>query len=185
MKEIDGEQPWLRTQPDPSDPKDLAFYEGVGRKLDATLMSKKKKVALDKLSESLGQIRDNLVVNLLKEGKHLYLLMHFQQDFLPYADVFNDVAPFEVEMPQGANAIVVKDSCAYVARQSVSRMEMGDHVMVPGIEATSDVTGVAGGRSGPARWHHVVTPVTPKASRLAKAQLRLQDVNGVPTAPGV
>ena len=101
-------------------------------------MSKKKEVALDKLNDSLEQIRDNLVVNLLKEGKHLDILKHFQQDFLPYADVFNDVAPFEVEMPQGANAIVVKDACAYVACQAVSRMEMGDPIMVPGVVAMSD-----------------------------------------------
>ena len=71
---------------------------------------------------------------------------------------FNDAAPFETKV--------------------------GDHVMVPCIDATSVVTGVAGGRSGLAHWLHVVTPVTRKASRLAKAQLRLTDVNGVPAAPG-
>ena len=137
------------------DPTDLAFYKDIGRKLDATLMSKKKKVALDKLNESLGQIRDNLVVNLLKEGKHLDILKHFLQDSVPYTDVFNDAAPFKTKV--------------------------GDHVMVPGIDATSDVTGVAGGRSGLAHWLHVVTPVTRKALRLAKrnfAKRREQGTNG-------
>ena len=75
------------------DPNDFAFYEDIGPKLDATLMSKKKKAAVDKLNESLGQVRDNFVVNLPKEGKHLDILKHFSQDFLPYADVFSDVAP--------------------------------------------------------------------------------------------
>ena len=138
LMEIDGELPWSRVQPDQSDSKDLAIYEDPGRKLGTTLMSKKK-AAMDKLNESLVQVEDTFSVNLLKEDKHLDFLKHFQQDFLPYADVFNNAAPFEVELPQGANAIVVKDTCAYVACQSVSRMKMVDHIMVPGIEATSDV----------------------------------------------
>ena len=114
LMKIDGELPWSRVQPDLSDAKDVAICEDTGRKLGATFMPKKKKAALDKLNESLGKVGDNFVVNLLKEGKHLDILKHFQQGFLPYADVFNDVAPFEVEMPQGANAIVVKDVCAFV-----------------------------------------------------------------------
>ena len=114
--------------------------------------------ALDKRYESLEQIRDNLVVNLLKEGKHLDILKHFLQDLMPYTDVFNDAAPFETKV--------------------------GDHVMVPGIDATSDVTGVAGGRSGLAHWLHVVTPVTPKlrTETSKRRDLALKSVRWVPTA---
>jgi flavin reductase (DIM6/NTAB) family NADH-FMN oxidoreductase RutF len=196
LNEIDGEQPWLRVQPDLSDSKNLAIYEDTGRKLGVTLLSKKKKAALDKLNdammaalgkvstgryivtasrsdisnaipatwvmpasteppsvafavpkdkaiESLVQVGDTFVVNLLEEGKHLDILKHFQQDFLPGADVFNGVASFEVETPQGANAIVVKDACAYVVCQAVSRMEAGDHVIVTGIVVMGDAAGDA------------------------------------------
>ena len=89
------------------------------------------------------QVGDTFGVNLSEEGKHLDIMKHFQQDFLSGVDVFNGVASFEVEMPQGADAIVVKDACAYVACQAVPRMEAGDHIMVPGIVAMSDAcTGI-------------------------------------------
>jgi flavorubredoxin/flavin reductase (DIM6/NTAB) family NADH-FMN oxidoreductase RutF len=186
LDDADGEQPWLRFEPDLSDAKNLAIYEETGRKLAATLLAPKKKAAMDKLNdammaalgkvsngryivtasragvsnavpatwvmpastepatvafavpkdkalESLVQRGDTFVVNLLEEGKHLDVLKHFQQDFRVGADVFAGVDTFEVQTPQKGNGIVLKEACAYVACQTVSRMEAGDHIIVNGV----------------------------------------------------
>lgn len=83
-------------------------------------------VAKDRAIESLMQVGDTFVLNILEEGNHLPLMKHFLKRFPPGADRFAGVRtrPAENKSP------ILADSLAYVECEVVSRMELSDHWLV-------------------------------------------------------
>ena len=83
-------------------------------------------VAKDRAIESLMQVGDTFVLNVLEEGNHLPLMKHFLKRFPPGADRFAGVRtrPAENKSP------ILADSLAYLECEVVSRMELSDHWLV-------------------------------------------------------
>lgn len=83
-------------------------------------------VAKDRAIESLMQVGDTFVLNVLEEGSHLPLMKHFLKRFPPGADRFAGVRtrPAENKSP------ILADSLAYLECEVVSRMELSDHWLV-------------------------------------------------------
>lgn len=85
--------------------------------------------------QSLIQVGDTFVVNLLEEGNYLEVFKHFQQDLKPGQDIFEGIATTEVES-KGGKHIAVPDACAFITCRVFSRMDASDHVVICG-EAVS------------------------------------------------
>jgi flavin reductase (DIM6/NTAB) family NADH-FMN oxidoreductase RutF len=83
-------------------------------------------VAKDRAIESLLQIEDTFVLNILEEGKYQALMKHFLKRFPPGADRFAEV---ETQIATNKSPILV-DALAYLECQVVSRMDCGDHWIV-------------------------------------------------------
>ena len=78
-------------------------------------------VAKDRAIESLMQVGDTFVLNILEEGNHLPLMKHFLKRFPPGADRFAGVRtrPANNQSP-----------LAYLECEVASRMELNDHWLV-------------------------------------------------------
>ncbi|NCJ05732.1 MBL fold metallo-hydrolase [Synechococcales cyanobacterium C] len=83
-------------------------------------------VAKDRAIESLMQVGDQFVLNVLEEGKHLGLMKHFLKRFPPGADRFAGV---NTQLAQNGSPILA-DALAYLECEVVSRMECSDHWLV-------------------------------------------------------
>ncbi|MBD0268143.1 MAG: diflavin flavoprotein [Cyanobacteria bacterium Co-bin8] len=83
-------------------------------------------VAKDRAIESLMQVGDEFVLNILEEGKHLPLMKHFLKRFPPGADRFAGVRT----RPATNGSPLLADALAYLECQVVSRMEVSDHWVV-------------------------------------------------------
>lgn len=83
-------------------------------------------VAKDRAIESLMQVGDRFVLNVLAEGQHLPLLKHFLKRFPPGADRFAGVKIYPAEN----GAAILADALAYMECEVVSRMECSDHWVV-------------------------------------------------------
>jgi flavorubredoxin/flavin reductase (DIM6/NTAB) family NADH-FMN oxidoreductase RutF len=83
-------------------------------------------VAKDRAIESLMQVGDRFVLNVLEEGKHLGLMKHFLKRFAPGADRFAGVNT----QPASSGAPILTDALAYMDCEVISRMECSDHWLV-------------------------------------------------------
>ena len=80
-------------------------------------------VAKDRAIESLMQVGDRFVLNVLEEGNYQKLMRHFLKRFAPGADRFAGVRT----QPAQNGAPILADALAYMECEVVSRMDCGDH----------------------------------------------------------
>jgi flavorubredoxin/flavin reductase (DIM6/NTAB) family NADH-FMN oxidoreductase RutF len=80
-------------------------------------------VAKDRAIESLMQVGDRFVLNVLEEGNYQKLMKHFLKRFAPGADRFEGVKT----QPAENGAPILGDALAYMECEVVSRMDCGDH----------------------------------------------------------
>lgn len=83
-------------------------------------------VAKDRAIESLMQVGDTFVLNILEEGNHLPLMKHFLKRFPPGADRFAGVRT----RPAQNKSPILADALAYLECEVTSRMELSDHWLV-------------------------------------------------------
>jgi len=83
-------------------------------------------VAKDRAIESLMQVGDRFVLNVLEEGNHLTLMKHFLKRFPPGADRFAGVKT----QPAANGSPILTDALAYLECEVASRMECSDHWIV-------------------------------------------------------
>merc|ERR1712107_271269 len=88
-------------------------------------------IAKDHPLQSLTQIGDQFVVNMLEEGNYLDLMKHFQKDIMPGEDIFAGVETTEVQAGY-ARGIAVTGCSAYLTCTVYSRMDAGDHILICG-----------------------------------------------------
>ncbi|MFM7634895.1 MAG: diflavin flavoprotein [Cyanobacteriota bacterium] len=84
-------------------------------------------VAKDRAIESLLQVGDRFVLNILREDNHQSLLRHFLRRFPPGADRFAGVAVLD-DVARGGP--VLGDALAYLGCRVSQRMEVSDHWVV-------------------------------------------------------
>jgi flavorubredoxin/flavin reductase (DIM6/NTAB) family NADH-FMN oxidoreductase RutF len=80
-------------------------------------------VAKDRAIESLMQVGDRFVLNVLEEGNYQILMKHFLKRFAPGADRFEGVRTQAAEN----GAPILTDALAYMECEVISRMDCGDH----------------------------------------------------------
>lgn len=83
-------------------------------------------VAKDRAIESLMQVGDRFVLNVLEEGNHLHLMKHFLKRFPPGADRF---AGIKTQSAENGSPILT-DALAYLECEVSTRMEASDHWIV-------------------------------------------------------
>ena len=83
-------------------------------------------VAKDRAIESLMQVGDRFVLNILEEGKYQGLMKHFLKRFKPGADRFAGV---KTQTATNGSPILT-DALAYLECEVSSRMECSDHWVV-------------------------------------------------------
>ena len=83
-------------------------------------------VAKDRAIESLMQVGDSFVLNVLEEGNYQALMKHFLKRFPPGADRFAGVKTQQAEN----GSPILTDALAYMECQVASRMECSDHWIV-------------------------------------------------------
>jgi flavorubredoxin/flavin reductase (DIM6/NTAB) family NADH-FMN oxidoreductase RutF len=83
-------------------------------------------VAKDRAIESLLQIGDRFVLNVLAEGNYQHLIRHFLKRFPPGADRFEDI-PI---VPANNGSPILAESLAYIECEVSSRLECSDHWIV-------------------------------------------------------
>lgn len=83
-------------------------------------------VAKDRAIESLMQVGDRFVLNVLEEGNYQKLMRHFLKRFAPGADRFQGVKT----QPAQNGAPILTDALAYIECEVISRMDCGDHWVV-------------------------------------------------------
>lgn len=84
-------------------------------------------VAKDRAIESLLQVGDRFVLNILREDNHQQLLRHFLRRFPPGADRFAGVSTLE---GAAAGGPVLGDALAYLGCRVAQRMEGPDHWII-------------------------------------------------------
>jgi flavorubredoxin/flavin reductase (DIM6/NTAB) family NADH-FMN oxidoreductase RutF len=80
-------------------------------------------VAKDRAIESLMQVGDRFVLNILEEGNYQPLMKHFLKRFAPGADRFEGVKT----QPAENGTPILTDALAYIECEVTSRMDCGDH----------------------------------------------------------
>ncbi|MBV9388300.1 MAG: diflavin flavoprotein [Chroococcidiopsidaceae cyanobacterium CP_BM_ER_R8_30] len=83
-------------------------------------------VAKDRAIESLMQVGDRFVLNVLEEGNYQALMKHFLKRFAPGADRFAGVKT----QPAQNGSPILTDALAYMECKVESRMELSDHWIV-------------------------------------------------------
>ncbi|MBW4575600.1 MAG: diflavin flavoprotein [Aphanothece sp. CMT-3BRIN-NPC111] len=83
-------------------------------------------VAKDRAIESLMQVGDRFVLNVLEEGNYQALMKHFLKRFPPGADRFAGIKT----QPAENGSPILTDALAYMECQVSSRMECSDHWLV-------------------------------------------------------
>ncbi len=83
-------------------------------------------VAKDRAIESLMQVGDRFVLNVLEEGNYQGLMKHFLKRFPPGADRFAGV---KTQLAENGSPILT-DALAYMECHVASRMELSDHWIV-------------------------------------------------------
>lgn len=80
-------------------------------------------VAKDRAIESLLQVNDTFVLNVLEEGRYQPLMKHFLKRFPPGADRFASVATYDA--PNGSP--ILAEALAYLECTVAHRLEVSDH----------------------------------------------------------
>jgi flavorubredoxin/flavin reductase (DIM6/NTAB) family NADH-FMN oxidoreductase RutF len=80
-------------------------------------------VAKDRAIESLLQVGDHFVLNVLEEGNYQGLMKHFIQRFPPGADRFERVKTYQANN----GCPILADALAYLECEVKSRLDCGDH----------------------------------------------------------
>jgi flavin reductase (DIM6/NTAB) family NADH-FMN oxidoreductase RutF len=84
-------------------------------------------VAKDRAIESLMQVGDSFVLNVLEEGKYQGLMKHFLKRFAPGADRFAGVKTY----PAATNeSPILAEALAYMECEITTRMDCGDHWVI-------------------------------------------------------
>ena len=83
-------------------------------------------VAKDRAIESLMQVGDRFVLNVLEEGNYQALMKHFLKRFSPGADRFAGVKT----QPAENGSPILTDALAYMECKVSTRMELSDHWIV-------------------------------------------------------
>jgi flavorubredoxin/flavin reductase (DIM6/NTAB) family NADH-FMN oxidoreductase RutF len=83
-------------------------------------------VANDRAIDSLMQVGDRFVLNVLEEGKYQPLMKHFLKRFAPGADRFEGI---KTQTAKNGSPIL-QEALAYIECEVVSRMECLDHHVV-------------------------------------------------------
>ena len=83
-------------------------------------------VAKDRAIESLMQVGDKFVLNVLEEGNYQKLMRHFLKRFKPGADRFAGVNTQEANN----GSPILSEALAYVECEVASRMECSDHWVI-------------------------------------------------------
>lgn len=83
-------------------------------------------VAKDRAIESLMQVGDRFVLNVLEEGNYQRLMKHFLKRFSPGTDRFAGVKT----QPAENGSPILMDALAYMECEVASRMECSDHWLV-------------------------------------------------------
>jgi flavin reductase (DIM6/NTAB) family NADH-FMN oxidoreductase RutF len=83
-------------------------------------------VAKDRAMESLMQIGDRFVLNVLAEGNYQHLIRHFLKRFPPGADRFEDIPT----VPANNGSPILAESLAYLECEVSNRLECSDHWIV-------------------------------------------------------
>ncbi len=83
-------------------------------------------VAKDRAIESLMQVGDRFVLNILEEGNYQHLMKHFLKRFKPGEDRFAGINTQKAEN----GSPILGDALAYLECEVVSRMETSDHWIV-------------------------------------------------------
>ena len=83
-------------------------------------------VAKDRAIESLMQVGDHFVLNVLEADNYAHLMTHFLKRFPPGADRFAGVKTRDADN----GSPILADALAYMECTVVSRMEMSDHWLV-------------------------------------------------------
>ncbi|MCW6036774.1 diflavin flavoprotein [Spirulina subsalsa FACHB-351] len=83
-------------------------------------------VAKDRAIESLMQVGDRFVLNILEEGNYQPLMKHFLKRFKPGEDRFEGVKT----QPATDGSPILTDALAYLECEVVSRMDAPDHWIV-------------------------------------------------------
>ncbi|MEO0409988.1 MAG: diflavin flavoprotein [Cyanobacteria bacterium P01_A01_bin.135] len=103
-------------------------------------------VAKDRAIESLLQVEDGFVLNVLEEGRYRPLMKHFLKRFAPGEDRFA-----EVETRQASNGSpILAEALAYMECQVDSRLDCHDHWVIYG----SVSRGRVANRDGLTAVHH-------------------------------
>jgi flavorubredoxin/flavin reductase (DIM6/NTAB) family NADH-FMN oxidoreductase RutF len=103
-------------------------------------------VAKDRAIESLMQVGDRFVLNILEEGNYSHLMRHFLKRFAPGQDRFEGVNT----QPAQNGSPILTDALAYLECQVMSRMDAGDHWIV----YSSIDTGRVSKENGMTAVHH-------------------------------
>ena len=82
-------------------------------------------VAKDRAIESLLQVNDRFVLNILQENNYLHLFRHFLKRFPPGANRFEGV---ELMNDLAAGGPVLSDALAFLSCKVIQRMETTDHL---------------------------------------------------------
>jgi len=97
-------------------------------------------VSNDRAIDSLMQVGDKFVLNMLEEGNYQTLMRHFLKRFAPGADRFEGV-----KTQAAANGSpILQDALAYIECEVVSRLACGDHHVVYATVDTGRVAKVEG-----------------------------------------
>ncbi|MDJ0898055.1 MAG: diflavin flavoprotein [Xenococcus sp. MO_188.B8] len=83
-------------------------------------------VAKDRAMESLLQIGDRFVLNVLEEGNYQHIIRHFLKRFPPGADRFEGIKT----VPASNGSPIIAESLAYIECEVTSRLECSDHWIV-------------------------------------------------------
>ena len=84
-------------------------------------------VAKDRAIESLLQVNDRFVLNILQENNYLHLFRHFLKRFPPGANRFKGVELMKDLAPGGP---VLSDALAFLSCQVIQRLETTDHWII-------------------------------------------------------
>ena len=97
-------------------------------------------VSNDRAIDSLMQVGDKFVLNMLEEGNYQTLMRHFLKRFAPGADRFEGVKTQAAEN----GSPILQDALAYIECKVVSRLACGDHHVVYATVDTGRVAKVEG-----------------------------------------
>ncbi len=97
-------------------------------------------VSNDRAIDSLMQVGDKFVLNMLEEGNYQTLMRHFLKRFAPGADRFEGVKTQAAEN----GSPILQDALAYVECEVASRLACGDHHVVYATVDTGRVAKVEG-----------------------------------------